>query len=229
MIDLHTHTTASDGDYSPEELIDIAISQGITTLAITDHDNTNGIERAIRYASSKNITLVPGIEVSANVTKGEMHILGLFIDHQDPVFKKYLDDLQEKRDVRNIRLVEKFNELGYNITIDDLKRISGGKVIGKPHFAKWFVENGYVKMSEDVYSTFFNKPDFKAIKKITYAPDDIIKHIKANGGLAILAHPQSLELSFDDSDNIKNNGFNPLSEHFRERSFGVIQAMPLSV
>ncbi len=198
MIDLHTHTTASDGDYSPEELIDIAISQGITTLAITDHDNINGIERALKYASNKNISLVPGIEVSANVSKGEMHILGLFINHEDPVFKKYLDDLQEKRDNRNIRLVEKFNELGYDITIDDLNRISGGKVIGKPHFAKWFIEQRLVETNEDVYTTYFDRPDFKAIKRETYAPEDIIKHIKANGGLVILAHPQSLDLSFDE-------------------------------
>ncbi len=198
MIDLHTHTTASDGDYSPEELIDIAISNGITTLAITDHDNINGIERAINYAMGKNITLIPGIEVSAKVSKGEMHILGLFINHEDPVFQNYLNDLQEKRDNRNIKLVEKFNELGFNITIEDLKKISGGKVIGKPHFAKWFVKNGYAEKNEEVYSTYFDRPDFKAIKRETYEPDDIIKHIKANGGLVILAHPQSLALSFDE-------------------------------
>lgn len=124
MIDLHTHTNASDGDYAPEELIDIAISKGITTIAITDHDNIDGIERAYNYVQGKDIELVPGIELSAHVSKGEMHILGLFLNFKDEVFQK--------------------------------------------------------------------------IKRKTYEADDIIRHIKANGGLVILAHPQSLELSFEE-------------------------------
>ena len=198
MIDLHTHSNASDGDYSPEDLIDLAISKGITTLAITDHDNTNGIERALKHASGKNITLIPGIEMSANVPKGEMHILGLFINHKDEVFEKYLRDLQEKRNIRNLKFIEKFKELGFNISLEELKMISHGKVIGKPHFAKWFVINGYFDDSEDAYLNYFNQPPFTEIRRETYDPDDIVKHIKDNGGLVILAHPQSLKLSFEE-------------------------------
>ena len=198
MIDLHSHSNASDGDYSPEVLIDLAILKGITTLAITDHDNINGLERACNYAKDKNITIIPGIEVSANVAKGEMHIVGLFIDYKDEEFIEYLNILQKKRDSRNVRYIEEFNKLGFNITLEDLTRISGGKIIGKPHFAKWFKENGHVENSDDIYLSYFNQSPFKDIKRETYDPDDIIKHIKNNGGLVILAHPQSLELSFNE-------------------------------
>lgn len=198
MIDLHTHTNASDGDYAPEELIDIAISKGITTIAITDHDNIDGIERAYNYVQGKDIELVPGIELSAHVSKGEMHILGLFLNFKDEVFQNYINELKAKRDYRNIRFIELFNEMGYDITIEDLKEISGGKIIGKPHFVKWFVNHGYFKENEEVYSKYFSQSPFKEIKRETYKADDIIRHIKANGGLAILAHPQSLELSFEE-------------------------------
>ncbi len=198
MIDLHTHTTASDGDYSPEKIIDIAISKGISTLAITDHDNINGVERAYDYAKGKNITFIPGIEVSARVPRGEMHILGLFIDFRDKEFQDYLNYLQARRVERNERYVKLFNELGYHITIEDIKEISGGKIIAKPHFAKWLVNNGYFKDIDDAFDNCLNVPPISSIKKETYAPDDIIKHIRKNGGLAILAHPQSLKLSFSD-------------------------------
>lgn len=204
MIDLHSHTKASDGERTPEELIDLAISKNISTLAITDHDTVDGLEIAENYAKNKNIQIIPGVELSAHVEKGQMHILGLFVDYKNTKFLEKLNYLKESRSSRNDKFINELNKMGYQITMEELKAVSGGKTIGKPHFAKVFLSKNYIKTKNEMFDNFFNKPPLNKYKRDSYPPKDTIEMIKEAGGIAILAHPQTLKLSFDElRDKIK--------------------------
>lgn len=195
MIDLHAHTKESDGENSPEELIDLAISKGITALAITDHDTADGLEVACNYAKDKKITFIPGVEFDTKVEKGQMHILGLFVNFQDEEFKQKLLELKNERIDRNNIFIEELNKMGFEITLEELQEVSGGKVIGKPHFAKAFLKKGYIKTIDEMFDEYFNKEPLCNIKKTSLKPQEVIKIIKKANGIAVLAHPQKLKLS----------------------------------
>jgi len=194
MIDLHIHTTASDGDKSPRELIDYAIEKNLTHIAITDHDTIEGLEEAIEYSKNRDICVIPGIEFEAGVSKGQMHILGLFINFRDQELKEKLKRLKEGRKYRNNKFIEEFNKLGFEITLDELNEVSNGDVIGKPHFAKVFLNKGYIKEKDEIFKKYFNQSPFKEIPKMSYTPKEVIESIKSANGIVILAHPYSLKL-----------------------------------
>ena len=201
MIDLHTHSKGSDGEKTPEELIDFAISNNIKALAITDHDTIDSIERAVNYAIDKEILLIPGIEFDTEFKNGEMHILGLFIDYKNEHLKQRLLKIKQERDERNREFIKEFNKIGFDVTLEELKKVSGGKIIGKPHFGKLFVEKKYIEHIEEVFEKYFNKSPFKDIPKTTYTPKEVIETIKESSGIAILAHPQTLNLNEEDLRN----------------------------
>ncbi len=194
MIDLHAHTIASDGELTPEELIDLAISKNLVAIAITDHDTADGLDSAIAYAKNKDIIFIPGIELEADIPKGEMHILGLLMDYNNPNFAEKLKYIKESRSNRNDKFIEELNKMGFEISLDELKEVSGGKTIGKPHFAKIFLKKGYISTRSEMFDKYFNHPPFNQFKKSPYGPEEIIKMIKEANGIAILAHPQTLKL-----------------------------------
>jgi len=195
MIDLHTHTKESDGDKTPEELIDLAISKKIEAIAITDHDTADGLEIASVYAKDKNIVFIPGVEFDTKVEKGQMHILGLFVDFKNEGFIQKLNEIKKERIDRNKKFIEQFNKMGFDITLEELKQVSSGKVIGKPHFAKVFMKKGYIKTVDEVFDKYFNKPPLSDIKKTCLTAEEVIRIIKNANGIAVLAHPQKLKLS----------------------------------
>lgn len=195
MIDLHTHTKFSDGEYTPEKCIDLAMSKGINALAITDHDTADGLEVAEEYAKGKDILLIPGIELEANVPKGQMHILGLFIDYKNAYFMKELEEIKNTRRCRNEKFIEELNRRGFEVTLEELKEVSSGNTIGKPHFAKVFLQKGYIQNKQEMFDRFFNQPPLKQLKKSTKTPRQIIELIKRANGMAVLAHPQFLKLN----------------------------------
>ena len=201
IIDLHSHTTASDGELKPKELIDKAIQEKISVLAITDHDTIDSLDEAINYAKNKEIEIVPGIEFSAKVDIGKMHILGLYINYTKPEFKKITDNLKKDRNDRNKKFIEMFNELGYDISIDEVKRYAIGEIIAKPHFAQALLKKGYINNIEDAYDNLFNVPPLNTIKRMTLSPKETIETIKKANGIAILAHPKTLKLNLEDLKN----------------------------
>lgn len=201
MIDLHAHTTASDGEKTPTELIDLALKENLEAIAITDHDTVDGLKEAYEYSKNKNILFVPGVELEANVEKGQMHILGLFIDFENKELIDILEKIKEARNKRNDFFIREFNKMGFEITLDELKEVSGGSIIGKPHFAKIFLKKNYIQAKAEIFDNYFNKPPLNKVGKASYSPEVLIKAIKNANGIAILAHPQSLKL--DDSELIE--------------------------
>lgn len=194
MIDLHIHTTASDGEFSPTEIVNKAINIGLTHIAITDHDTVNGLNEAISYGKDKDIKIIPGVELNAKVDLGQMHILGYYIDYTNRDFLDMMKVFENDRNERNELFIKQFKEIGIDITMEDVKKYAIGSVVGKPHFARVLMEKGYIDDVQEGFDKYFNVEPLKNIKRRSFEPEKIIKLIKKAGGIAVLAHPQSLKL-----------------------------------
>ena len=201
MIDLHIHTIESDGEMTPKKIIDMAIEKKIKAIAITDHDTIDGIELATEYSKGKDIKVISGIEIDTETQKGELHILGLNIDYNNNKLKKRLDELKVKRNLRNDKFIYELNKMGFDITLEDLKQVSNGKIISKPHFAKVFLKKGYIKEKKEMFDKYFNQSPLRNYKKELMTTKEAIELINIANGIAILAHPQSLKL--DDNELIE--------------------------
>jgi predicted metal-dependent phosphoesterase TrpH len=201
MFDFHVHTNASDGELSPEEVINLAIKLNLEAIAITDHDTSDNVAEAVEYAKNKNIKVIPGIELNAKVEKGQMHILGYYIDYGNPKFKEIMLELKNQRDERNERFIKAFNLAGINISIDDVKKYVIGQVVGKPHFAKALIEKGYISTVNEAFDKYFNQYPYNTIKREAILPENAIKIIKDFNGIAVLAHPYTLKLDETELEN----------------------------
>lgn len=205
MIDLHTHSTASDGTLTPSELIDFAMDEGIDYLGMTDHDTTDGIEEAVEYAKDKNLKFAYGVEVSVEFENKTMHILGYRINFKDKKLNQKLKVLREAREERNPKILKKLNNLGFKISYDEVKRASDGNVVGRPHFAKVMVEKGYVSTIQEAFDKYLAKGALCYVDKYRFEPKDAIEMIRSSGGFAILAHPLSLKLDYEGIKNVVKN------------------------
>ena len=196
MIDLHTHTHFSDGMLSPEELIDLAIEKGLNAIAITDHDIIDSIHPAIEYVKAKNLDIrfVPGIEISCDYSeKGfkEVHVLGLFIDHNNPELIKFSETIKELRKAQKMKIIKKLQESGFDITYEEVEKSVKGS-FGRPHIARALVKKYPEKFSssKDVFDEYIgaNKPAY-VDRQTRFGIRQAIELIKKAGGIPILAHP----------------------------------------
>lgn len=190
-IDLHTHSTASDGIYSPTELLHRAKAIGLRVLALTDHDNTGGLDEAAKVAAQLDIDFIPGIEINTDVNGGEVHVLGYFIEYQRPAFQAILTVLRDARERRGQRMVELLNEEGVHVEWERVREIAEGSV-GRPHVAKALLEAGYVKTIGEAFDKYIGtgKPAYVPRYKLT--PDDAVRLIASANGLPVIAHPIEL-------------------------------------
>ena len=155
-IDLHTHSTASDGIYSPTELLQRAKDNGLRVLALTDHDSTGGLDEAAQAARKLDIDFIPGIEINTDVSGGEVHVLGYFPEYQRAPFQAVLQVLRDARERRGQRMVELLNEHGINIAWERVRQIAQGAV-GRPHVAKALLEAGYVQTIGEAFDKYIGK------------------------------------------------------------------------
>ena len=190
-VDLHMHTTASDGLYSPTELMQRVKEVGLRAVALTDHDTTNGLEEAGRTAHSLDIEFIPGIEINTDVSGGEVHVLGYFIDYQQPAFQNTIKVLRDARVRRGERMVELLNEEGVHITWQRVREIAQGSV-GRPHVAQALVEAGYAQSIGEAFERYIGngKPAYVPRYKLT--PEDAVHLIVSAKGLPVIAHPITL-------------------------------------
>lgn len=195
-IDLHTHSTASDGSFTPEEVVELAKEAGLSSFALTDHDTVKGIVPALKHAEKiGGISVIPGTELSCYIGEREIHIVGLFIDYNDKNFTDALNKLERDREIRNEKMVQKFVDGGIPLTIEELKHDNPGSVITRAHFARVLVEKGICKDKVEAFDKYvgINCPFYLPKPKVT--PEYVIGLINAAGGTAILAHPYSYKLS----------------------------------
>ncbi len=189
MVDLHVHSTCSDGSFSPEEVVDLAHDKGLKAIALTDHDTFSGIERAKNRACEVGLELIPGCELACDYKDGEIHIVGLFLDIQDQHMKKILEEMNEEREARNRKMALRFADYGIMVDYDEMIEIYKGAVITRANFADYIVKKGYVNTKKEVFRNYLadNKPCYIPRVKIDAVKGiEIIRH---NGGLAVLAHP----------------------------------------
>lgn len=195
-IDLHAHTTASDGTLTPAELVALAKKNGLQAVAITDHDTVDGVQEALAAGERIGMEVIPGVEIGVDF-KREMHILGYFIDPQNSDLARSLALLREFRDQRNPRMVEKLREMGFEITMDEVIGEADGKVIGRPHFASVMIKKGYVSDFNEAFDKYLGAGKAAYVKKDKMTPREGIKLITGAGGIPVLAHPKYLEMQGD--------------------------------
>lgn len=191
MIDLHCHSTASDGSYSPNELLKMAEDLGISHLALTDHDTTDGLEQFFKDKSTVN--RIPGIEISVYFEKGELHLVGLFVDRSNSELAIMEKEIKHYRKERNEKMLKSLSKLlKKNVTINDLTDNPEGQ-LGRPHVAKYLVKNGIAATINDAFEQYLKDGGPLAVKKQHVPVSRAINVIKKSGGLAILAHPSTLK------------------------------------
>lgn len=192
LVDLHTHTTASDGTYHPNELVERAKMIGLEVIAITDHDTVSAFEELDeRYYDDPKILVIRGVEISADYVTDSLHILG-YNFKDDKVVKRTLKDLLDYRNKRNEMILEKMNAHGFYATMDELRQLAKGEAIGRPHFARLMVEKGYVKSLDEAFEKYLSDGGMFFVEKRRLKPAEAIELIKNAGGIAILAHPYEL-------------------------------------
>jgi len=191
-IDLHTHTTASDGSLTPTELVRLAAKLGLRAVAVTDHDTTDGLEEAFKAESTFGVEVVPGIEISAWSDPWVPHILGYFIDHRSTALRETLLWMVNARNHRNNLLVEKLNRLEIPVTLEQIRANAGGKVIGRPHIAETLFRIGAVGSIAEAFKKYLNPGCPAYVPKERVPLDKAISCILDAGGLPVLAHPMTL-------------------------------------
>jgi 3',5'-nucleoside bisphosphate phosphatase len=189
-VDLHTHTTASDGTYAPRDLVAEAASRGVRVLAVTDHDSTEGLAEAIDEAERRRpLEIVPGIEINCDVEGAEIHVLGYLMDWQAEWFQDFCREQRRERRARIHRMVERLAAIGMPLDADEVFAIVKEGSAGRPHVAQVMVARGYVKTVREAFDKYLGsgKPGHVPRKKVT--PEDAVRIIRKAGGVPVFAHP----------------------------------------
>jgi predicted metal-dependent phosphoesterase TrpH len=187
--DLHIHTTFSDGTQSPQKIVELAAKNGLTTIAITDHDVVAGIDPAVQRGSELNVTVIPGIELTTEALDTEIHILGYYIDHRDPQLLQTIGYIQQGRADRVAKICEKLKGLGVEIDPDEVFAIAGHRAPGRPHVARALVKHGYVKSVKEAFDRYlqFHGPAYVSHYKLS--PQEAIRMVAEAKGIPVYAHP----------------------------------------
>lgn len=191
-VDLHTHSTASDGSDSPSLLVRRAAESSLTGLALTDHDTLVGIPEAAAAADGLGLRLVPGVELSLEWDKGGMHLLVLWLEPGSGPLQDRLRSIQDSRANRNTRMVARLQELGMDITEDELNAESGGGSTGRPHFAALMVRKGYVADLDSAFDLYLASGRPAYLGRDRLGPEEAVGLAVASGGVPVLAHPHTL-------------------------------------
>lgn len=196
-IDLHLHTTHSDGSFSTREVMNFAKQAGVTALAITDHDIVEGIPEATAIGTELGIEVIPGVEISSRLGESELHILGYFLNWTDPALAQRLVTLRESRHTRNPKIVQRLNELGIDITYEEVRKLAGTESVGRPHIARLLMEKHVVTSAKEAFDRYLanGRPAF--VDRELPEPAEGVRWIREAGGVPVLAHPTWVRTSAD--------------------------------
>ncbi len=203
--DLHIHSTASDGSLTPSELVELARSRGISCMAITDHDTLDGLPEGMEAAEEHGMTLVPGVELSTDLPEGgSAHLLGYFpgvplerLMSTGTELGRALERVQKGRERRNPEILARLSAVGVEISLDRVREIAGGELVGRPHIAAALVESGYVSGSQEAFDRYLarGKPAYVERDRLDIA--DAVKMLRSAGGLPVMAHPAYIPMERD--------------------------------
>ena len=188
-VDLHLHTTYSDGTLTPNELVQLALTNNLEIISITDHDCTDGVDEAILASLNKNLTVIPGIELNTDTEDGEIHVLGYFIDYQNKDLQKLLIECRNSRVERARIMVERLNSLGINIQWTRVEELAGYGAIGRPHIANAMLEIKSIKTFQEAFEKYIGRNGIAYIERFRLNVFEAVKTIQQYGGIPVLAHP----------------------------------------
>ncbi len=192
IIDLHCHSTASDGTCTPKEVAELAQKIGLSAIALTDHDTIDGLAEFQAAGNALGIETISGIEFAAlwgNFHRPEIHIVGLGFDPTHPVLLSRMETIRNSRDIRNRKMCEKLSAIGLHVTLDEVAANAGGEIITRAHFANVLLEKGYIRKKADAFSRYISPGLPGYVEREFLSPALCIETIKAAGGAAVLAHP----------------------------------------
>ncbi len=207
MIDLHIHSTFSDGTFTPAQIDEAAALKGVKVISLTDHDSVEGNDEFLACAENHDIKAIAGLEISAKYTvpsngnvNGAMHILGYFPfwDKQTENALSHLEEILDNRNIRNPKIIQKLQELGCDITLDEVAEIAGNNVIGRPHIAMVLMKKQYVRDMQEAFARYLAKGAPAYVSRTLPTPENAIKMILEAGGVPVLAHPVSLRINDED-------------------------------
>jgi hypothetical protein len=187
--DLHSHSNRSDGTLAPAEVMRLAASRDLAGVALTDHDTFDGLAEAATEAAGVGLELVPGIEFSAEYEGASLHILGYWVDPDDPAIETELLRLTATRFRRGEMIVEKLRELGFDVSLDRVLELAGGEAIARPHIAEAMVEAGIVADEQEAFDRYISDDGLAYVPKHALQPPDALRLIGQAGGVCVLAHP----------------------------------------
>jgi predicted metal-dependent phosphoesterase TrpH len=217
-IDLHLHTTHSDGSQSPAEVVRLAHEAGVSALAITDHDITTGLPEAIAAGQELGIEIIPGIEISSRHGESELHVLGYFLKWEDAQLNARLMTLRESRHRRNPKIIELLQAAGIDITYDEVRAVAGSDSVGRPHIARVLMDKKVVTTAKEAFDRFLAEGKAAYVPRDLPAPVDAIRWIKDAVGLAVLAHPTWVKTTegtlTDLARQLKEQGLDGVEVHY---------------
>jgi hypothetical protein len=202
LIDLHVHSTASDGSVNPAGIVELALEKGLTAIALTDHDTTAGIDDALKAAEDTELEVIPGVELSCIWSDTEIHILGLYIDHHSPALRDFLADAARKRHERNLTILDAFQKDGFSITLSDLQAGNPNTTITRAHFARALCEKGYVSSVKQAFNKYLNPGCPYYRKRETITPQEAMAALVKAGGFPVLAHPCQYKFGWEKTEEL---------------------------
>ncbi len=229
LVDLHTHSTFSDGQYAPADIVRLADRRGLAAVALTDHDTLAGLPDARRAAEGlPDVRFVPGIEVSAKLPHGMLHIIGLGIDERAPSIVELARRLRQARNDRNPRMVERLRRLGVPVGMEDIRAVAGSagdeedRIVGRPHMAEAIRRKGYAETVQDAFDRYVGRGGAAYLDKEKIDPGETISAIRDAAGVAVLAHPPQLAVGDDDLEPVLRRlieqGLNGIEAYHSEHS-----------
>lgn len=192
-VDLHIHTTASDGRFPPEVIVRRAAALGLSVISICDHDTVDGIMPALEAAKAfPALRVIPGVEVSTDVPQGEVHVLGYFVSYTDPDLREQLERMRNSRVLRAQRMVAKLDTLGIHIEWHRVREIAGSGAVGRPHIARAMLEKGYINSPREAFDKYIGRDGPAYVEREKLTPQETVELVLRSGGLPVLAHPLTL-------------------------------------
>jgi len=189
FIDLHVHSSCSDGTFTPAELVRLACDGGIQALAITDHDTVAGVSEAHMAGKERGVEVIPGIEIGSYLDSISIHVLGYGMRVDDPLFCQKVLRMQEARAVRNQEIIHRLQALRLPVSMEELQGYSSGGQLGRPHIARLLIDKKMVKTMQDAFSLYLRRGRPAYVERFKYSAQEAVALIHAAGGVAVIAHP----------------------------------------
>ena len=222
-VDLHSHTTASDGALAPRDLVKLAAKHGVRVLAVTDHDSVSGLPEAIEEAAKHGIEIVPGLEINCDVEGAEIHVLGYCVDWQAEWFEAFLGEQRAERTARVHRIVERLGELGLTLTAEEIFAICKEGSPGRPHVAQAMVKRGYVKSVREAFDRYLRSGGPANVPRRRLTPTEAVGVIRRAHGVPVFAHP-GLANRDEMIPELVQAGLAGIETYYPEHSAGQIEA-----